>query len=106
MRWTDPALDDLEAIHSCIAADNPGAAYNVIARIEEAASNLETFREIRRIGRRKGTRELVVAGLPYFVVYRLSASVVEVPTTMAPWPRRPTYPPQLPALVWERNHAI
>lgn len=91
MRWTDPALDDLEAIHTYIAADNPGAAYKVVARIEEAAANLETFPEIGRVGRRKGTRELVVAGLPYFVVYQLKAGVVEVLRVIhgaRDWPRR------------------
>jgi toxin ParE1/3/4 len=44
-----------------------------------------------RIGRRKGTRELVVAGLPYFVVYRLRASTIEVLRVIhgaRDWPRR------------------
>jgi toxin ParE1/3/4 len=57
VRWSDPALDDLGAIHDYIAADNPVAAYRVIARIEDATANLDTFPEVGRIGRRRGTRE-------------------------------------------------
>jgi plasmid stabilization system protein ParE len=45
----------------------------VIDRILESAEQLDRFPHIGRIGRAPGTYELVVPGLPFVVVYQVSA---------------------------------
>ena len=47
-------------------------------RIREGVAHLRRHPELGRPGRITGTRELVVAGLPYLVVYRVNDSTVEV----------------------------
>jgi plasmid stabilization system protein ParE len=65
------AYADLERIHAWIAADRPNAARSVVERILDAAERLGSFPEIGRLGRVTGTREWVVRGLPYIIVYRV-----------------------------------
>ena len=45
-----------------------------LGRDERAVSALKRYPELGRSGRVAGTRELLVAGLPYLVVYRISPS--------------------------------
>lgn len=49
INWTDPALDDLDALFAYIAKDAPGYAQSFIAQIMAAVDRLETF---PRSGRR------------------------------------------------------
>ncbi|NVO16902.1 MAG: type II toxin-antitoxin system RelE/ParE family toxin [Rhodoplanes sp.] len=78
LRWTAPALHDLEAIGDFIAADNPTAADMTIGRILDRAELLTVHTELGRAGRVPGTRELVVPGTPFVVPYRVSGETVEV----------------------------
>ena len=41
--WTDPALNDLEAIAEYIALDNPGAAKRYVQRVFRAVERLAEF---------------------------------------------------------------
>ena len=61
-------------IHSHIAEHNPRAATAVIERIRSAAELLRDFPRLGREGREPGTREWVVRGLPYIVVYESDVS--------------------------------
>lgn len=58
------------AIENYIAHDNPFAAISVIDTIEEQIKLLKQHPKAGRHGRLDGTRELVISGLPYVVVYR------------------------------------
>lgn len=78
VRWLVRALHDLEDIADYIAQDNPAAALRMVDRVEECAAGLADHPERGRTGRVHGTRELVVTDTPYLVVYRLSASTVDV----------------------------
>lgn len=78
VRVTAPAADDLRAIRAYIARDNAAAAGSVVRRVRASIARLRRYPELGRLGRVDGTRELVVAGLPYLVVYRLSGENVEV----------------------------
>jgi len=78
VRWTAPALRDLETIGETIARDDPGAAAGVIARIFDQADRLTEYPHFGRPGRVPGTPELVVAGTPYFVPYRVRNAGVEL----------------------------
>jgi toxin ParE1/3/4 len=78
IRWTRFALQDLRHLHEYIAEDNPMAAYRMISRIDEATQHLKTNPEMGRPGRCSGTRELVIAGTPYIVVYTIQGEEIQI----------------------------
>lgn len=78
IRWTDPALDDLEYAQAWITQDRPTAALDQVGKILRAASGLHDFPNIGRLGRRRGTRELVVPGSPFIVAYKVRRDVIEI----------------------------
>ncbi len=78
LRWTRGALRDMQHLHDYIADDNPAAARRVVARICEAASHLRRSPQMGKRGRVVDTRELVIAGTPYIVVYRIEGDQVQV----------------------------
>jgi toxin ParE1/3/4 len=78
LRWTPDAAEDLYRIVQYIQEDNPSAAAQVADILVNGCESLLRFPRAGRLGRRDGTRELVVVGLPYIVVYRIADQVVEV----------------------------
>ena len=70
--WTRLAIDDLASIHRFIADNDRSAADRVQDRLSARIGQLADHPLIGRSGRVSGTRELVVLGLPYIVVYRLT----------------------------------
>ena len=78
LRWLKAGTRSLRLVHARIAMDNPGAAKRVVERIESSVNNLASFPTSGRVGQILGTCELVVPGLPYIVVYRLSIEAVEI----------------------------
>jgi addiction module RelE/StbE family toxin len=69
--WRRVALNDLEGIRRYIAHENPAAGARVRAAIRNAAEQLADHPHLGRPGRVEGTRELVIAGTPFIVVYRV-----------------------------------
>ena len=89
--WTVPAKTQLADLHTYISHDNPNTADEQLELIADATRNLADFPEIGRQGRRQGTRELVIGGTPYIVVYRIRLASVRVLAVMhgaRRWPRR------------------
>jgi toxin ParE1/3/4 len=78
LRWTPAAADNLEAIADYLTRHFPSFATNTIREIYDTVVSLRTLPQRGRIGREEGTRELVVARLPYIVVYRIKANAVEI----------------------------
>ena len=78
LRWTRLALQDLRHMHEYIAEDNPSAANRMVTRIQEATQRLKKHPQMGRPGRVQGTRELVIAGSPYIVVYILGDSEIQI----------------------------
>jgi toxin ParE1/3/4 len=78
LRWTRRALRDMQHLHDYIADDNPAAARRMVARIREAAGHLRRSPQMGKRGRVEDTRELVIAGTPYIVVYRLEGEQVQI----------------------------
>lgn len=78
VRWLSRALHDLEGITDYIAMDNPSAALRMVDRVESCTNGLADHPERGRYGRIDGTRELVVAGTPYLVVYRIGDGTIDV----------------------------
>ena len=70
-RWSPEAADDLEGIVRHIQRDSPEVTRKVAALIIDAVGDLSTFPKRGRTGRIEGTRELVVAALPWIAVYRV-----------------------------------
>jgi toxin ParE1/3/4 len=78
LRWTRLALQDLRHLHEYIAEDNPSAANRMVTRIQDATQRLRKHPQMGRPGRVQGTRELVIAGSPYIVVYILGDSEIQI----------------------------
>ena len=78
VNWTRGALQSLSCIRDYIASDNEIASATVARRIKNAVKQLEIFPHAGRLGLRSGTRELVVAGLPYVVVYRVENATTQI----------------------------
>jgi addiction module RelE/StbE family toxin len=78
LRYTADALAHLQSIFAFIDERNPAAARRVIADIRAAAERLRGFPALGRNGQQVGTREWVVQGSPYILVYEVGALVNEV----------------------------
>lgn len=78
LKWTPSALEDLDAAAVYIARDNPRAADSMAGHVLESVEYLATYPNLGRAGRVRGTRELVVSGTPFVVVYRVRLDIVQV----------------------------
>lgn len=76
--WTRPAIDDLRDAGEHIARDNPTAATRMAARVVEAVESLAGQPNIGRPGRVINTRELVVTGTPFLIIYRVQLGTLQV----------------------------
>jgi len=89
IRWTSKALDNLDAAVEYVAADSPTAAQKVAQKIWDSVQLLTAQPGLGRPGRIKGTRELVISGLPYIVPYlEQDATIVilRIMHTSMKWP--------------------
>jgi toxin ParE1/3/4 len=91
IRWTHPANGDFLGIVSWIAANNPAAA-TAGRLILGAVEQLRDFPFRGKPGRSPDTRELVIPGLPYLVVYGVELTpprtvvILRVPHGAMSWP--------------------
>jgi toxin ParE1/3/4 len=78
VRWTTPAAQDLEDITLYIQKDSEAAARSVAKALFDAANSLNFLPSRGRIGRIPGTRELVVPGLPYIILYEVADTAIQI----------------------------
>jgi toxin ParE1/3/4 len=78
LRWTTAAIDDLDEAGAFIAVDDPGSAAAMADRVEEAVVALLRYPNLGRAGRVRTTRELVVSGSPFVVVYRVRRDQIQI----------------------------
>jgi addiction module RelE/StbE family toxin len=79
IRWSIPAVEDLEHICAWIERDNPEAARRVAATIYNGITQLKYLPGMGRASSRiSGWRELVFPPLPYIAVYRVRQNVIEI----------------------------
>jgi len=79
LRWTKLAEGDLDAIGDYIGQDSPAAGARVVLELlDQAETVLSRNPAIGRPGRVIGTREFVIAGLPYVIAYRVREKDLEV----------------------------
>lgn len=78
LRFSLKAEHQLTAIARYIGEDSPAAAARTVRAIQSAARFLVDFPETGRSGSVPATREWIVHGLPYIIVYRVDAEAHEV----------------------------
>ena len=79
VRWTQPAANDL--LHICdYTAERFGAAQarRVADAIYESAASLQDMPNRGRKGRKPDTREMLISGLPFVIIYRVGQEAVEI----------------------------
>jgi len=76
--WLDRAVEDLKAVRTYIARGSPSGAGEVAQRLRDAVKLLADYPAAGRPGRVPNTRELVVAGTPYILPYRVRSESVEI----------------------------
>ncbi len=78
--WSPLARAPLQEIHAFVALDKPDAAGRLATRIVAIVEVLKTHPRLGRIGSAPGVRELVVAGTPYLILYRVRGNRVTINT--------------------------
>lgn len=73
---TKPATSDLQDIENYIRLDNSMAATRVVLRVLEAVEYLATYPTMGRNGRVPKTRELVVSGTPFVIIYQIRQQII------------------------------
>jgi len=75
VRWLKAALRNLDTQADRIARDDLVAAVRTLARIRTSVESLTKYPAMGRPGRVPLTRELVVSGTPFVVIYRIRTDV-------------------------------
>lgn len=78
IEWTPLALAHLQSTHDYIARDNSAAAEKIIGQIFGVAERLADYPNMGRAGRIEGTRELVIPGRSFIVVYRVQRNGLQI----------------------------
>jgi toxin ParE1/3/4 len=78
IRWSPEAAADFAGIIEYVRTQKLSAADRIAHTVYDTVTSLESFSRRGRPGRIEGTRELVLAPLPFVVVYRITQNVVEV----------------------------
>ncbi|HQT32098.1 MAG TPA: type II toxin-antitoxin system RelE/ParE family toxin [Thiobacillus sp.] len=89
VKWLRRALRNLDQEAAHIAQDNRRAAAELIAQANQVTRLLAMHPGLGRPGRIPGTREIVLAGFPYLIPYRVKDKCVEtlrVFHTSRKWP--------------------
>jgi toxin ParE1/3/4 len=76
--WTPAAADDLEHLADFLFEQNAATAIRLVRQIYSAASTLKQFPDKGRPGKKRGTRELVLPGLPWIIIYDREAALETV----------------------------
>jgi len=78
IRWSPEAATDFAGIVEYIRKQNPSAADRMSHTLYDSVTSLQAFPNRGRLGKVEDTRELVLAPLPFIVVYRVKRSTVEI----------------------------
>jgi addiction module RelE/StbE family toxin len=76
VRWSDEAASDIQKIAVYLRGKTPLHASRLVQTILLAVARLPDFPGRGRPGKKLGTRELVLAPLPYIVVYTVIEDVI------------------------------
>ncbi len=94
IKWTPLAEAEAAEIYRYVAADSKAAADRQMNLVLESIEGLSLFPGKGRAGRVDGTRELVVPGTPYIVVYLLKETGVQIVAILHGARRWPSHFPE------------
>jgi toxin ParE1/3/4 len=78
VQWSHSSRDDMRQIFEYIAGDSPAAAHRILRHILGYTERLSRFPLSGRTGRKAHTREMMVSGTPYFLIYSVEKGLVTV----------------------------
>lgn len=78
--WSPLALARLQEIRAFIARDDPNAAARVTTRLVSVVQALIDYPFLGRPGVDPETRELIVGGTPYLILYQVKAKQILIRT--------------------------
>lgn len=78
VRWTTTAREQFVSAYEYIAEENRAAAVRTADQIWESTQLLARHPKAGRDGRVGGTCELVIAGTPFLVAYRIEKNEVRI----------------------------
>jgi toxin ParE1/3/4 len=89
--WLPKAIANRDKLIDYIAEENLRAAIEQDSRIEAQVNQLVAHPELGHAGRKKGTRELVIARTNFVVIYRVRpkekrGEIIRVLHTSQAWP--------------------
>lgn len=76
--WAEQARREWAALYRFYFARNPEAARRMRRRVMDAAGWLRDYPHIGRPGRMQASRELVISGTPFLLVYDNAPDRVEI----------------------------
>jgi len=77
--YTEPALQELDAILTYIKSENPRAAVAVETRIRAVVARIANYPEsARRVLQRPAVRVIPLVRYPYKIFYRVTPEAVEI----------------------------
>ena len=78
LRWTPRAVADLEEISDYLVAASPQGWEHLLLRLERLSESILDFPLMGKAGLVAGTREFVVSGTPYILVFQVRDDAVVV----------------------------
>jgi len=78
LQWTARAESDQEKLIAYITQDSPTPALSQLDEIQGQTDLLANYSKLDRLGRVKGTRELVVNRTSFIIVYRIKGRAVQI----------------------------
>ena len=78
LRWTPRAVADLEEISDYLVAACPQAWEHLLQRLERLSEAILDFPLMGKAGLVPGTREFVVSGTPYILVFQVKDEAVVI----------------------------
>jgi toxin ParE1/3/4 len=87
--WSPTAISHLVNIRRFIERDKPEGARRLAQRIIFSVERLAKHPHLGRPGREPGTRELIVAGTPYIIPYRVHRGHLAILAVLHAAPERP-----------------
>lgn len=76
--WLPQAQANRMDLIAYIAQENPRAALDQLDESEQQIDRLIDYPEMGRVGRRRGTRELVLNRTPFVLVYRVQLKLQSI----------------------------
>jgi toxin ParE1/3/4 len=76
--WLESARAAREAAIEYIAQESLTAALRQLGEIEQQTRRLAEYPQLGRVGRKKGTRELIINRTPFIAIYRIKGDEIQV----------------------------